>query len=207
MRQKEFSHASWSPGSYYVATASHSPPAERYGYQSHNCCTKPSHMQIKFPQTLRPRQWEVPTVKPWITPKTVYKSYLGNKRCVRTTPSSEPFVLRAVTLRKGSVLPEALLHSTLASQPLISPARPSSVQGSSELPGRNSRDRGGANCSSRSSRSNFPSLPTLSRTLSLGLARDLCGKPLVLRPTVHSIKLSCISLLSSEKFLSVMDGC
>jgi hypothetical protein len=68
-------------------------------HQSCGSCTKPSHMQIRFPQTLSPSQWEVPAVKPSITPKIVYKSYPGNKGVQEPLPHP-----RAVTLGERSAL-------------------------------------------------------------------------------------------------------
>ena len=105
-----------------------SPPHERCGYQS-------THMQIRF----LPSSQSKPMRGTRTTPKTVCQSDSRNYRCTRTTPLSEPFVLRAVTLgvtlQKRSALPKRCSpHSSLASQPLICPALPNSVQSCSELP-------------------------------------------------------------------------
>jgi hypothetical protein len=65
-------------------------------------------MQIRFPQTLSPSQWEVHAVKPWITPRTVYKSMHGIKgKQELFLPLSLLFQELYVTLGKRSSLPKS----------------------------------------------------------------------------------------------------
>ena len=69
-----------SPGTWLLSELpSPQPPQERRGYQPCRNSTKPSHMQIRFPSNSQSSQWEVPAVKPWITPRTVYKAMQGIK--------------------------------------------------------------------------------------------------------------------------------
>ena len=112
---------------------------------------------------------------------------------------SEPFVLRAVILRKRSALPKCCLR--LCCTPhwlvrlLIRPAQPDSVQGSIEL--WQGRDRGGANRPKGSREATSPPCPhflPFAGTITPGLARDLHERPLVLRPTCLFINIILILL-------------
>jgi hypothetical protein len=137
-------------------------------HQSSSSCTKSSHMRIRFPQTLSPNQWEVPTVKPWITPKTSFKSDLGN-----------------VTLRKRSALPKCCLRPCCTSHCSALSAGLHRIMARQRL--HRSRNGGGANQLSGSWEVTSPLCPhslLVAGTLAQGLARDLHGKPLVPRPTI-----------------------
>ena len=99
-----------------------SPPHERCGYQS-------THMQIRF----LPSSQSKPMRGTRTTPKTVCQSDSRNYRCTRTTPLSEPFVLRSVTLGKRSALLKRHWRFRRTPHWRVSPARPDSVQSGSEL--------------------------------------------------------------------------
>ena len=156
-------------------------------------------MQIRFPQTLSTSQWEVPAIKPRIIPKSVYKFYPGNKRCARTTPSSEPFVLRAVTPGKRSALlkhhlrlcctPHWLVSLSLA-QPDLSQCKAAWNFGLTWPRWRWSQQSEQAEVGKR-----LP-LPAHTR-FTTGLNRDFLGKPLILRPTLEVLVITWDAILST----------
>jgi hypothetical protein len=72
MWQQELGQDSWASGSCHCYNFPQPPLQRGMWHQSHSSCTKPSHMQIKFPQTLSPSKWEVPAVKLWI----IHQNYI-----------------------------------------------------------------------------------------------------------------------------------
>ena len=112
----------------------------------------------------------------------------------RTTLSSEPFVLRAVTLQKSSVLLKCHLKLRHWPSPTQHSAGWSRV---TKKPGRHSRDGGGANCSSRSAEGTFPPCVSLlfAGTLTPGQARGLPSKPRVHRLTQVSSTYHLMSMI------------
>jgi hypothetical protein len=84
---------------------------------------QPFHTWIRYPQALRPSQWEVPTVRPWPTPK-LYIRLLSrrNKGVWELLYRLRASVIRAVTQLLGEEIcspknaSSSSLHSSLAGQ-------------------------------------------------------------------------------------------
>jgi hypothetical protein len=136
---------------------------------------------MRFPQTLSPSQWAVPAVKPWIIPKTVYKSDLGNKAVLEL-------------LHHPSLCPNCCnTWGEMVPWPSLTGCRATLNYGTC-------RGGGGADLHSRSWEATSPyclhSLP-FAGTLTPGLARDLRGKPLLPSPRSHVPVFSpCFMFLS-----------
>jgi hypothetical protein len=134
-------------------------------------------------------QWEVPVVRPLPIPK-LYVRILSRKDWgARTTPLSETFVPRAATLGKRSALPKWKCHLMPCCTPtwLVASHWPSPTRLSAERQG--------------SGEATSPPCPhwfPFTGTLTPGLTRDLCRRPLVLRPTENNHQLTCNCMLTSK---------
>jgi hypothetical protein len=177
---------SWAPGSCHVATIHQSPPRKVCGHQSCRSGTKPSIIQIRSPQALRPRQWEVPAVRPWPTPKLYIRILSRSNKGVWELLHLRDFHQSCNTAAWEEVCSpetptETSRHSSLASLSLarLSTGRWVQHLGATEAATATAGDWGGCRCSLGSG-GNSPyllaSLP-FAWTLAPGQARNLCGKP------------------------------
>ena len=175
--QQAFGHTPWAPGSCIHSLPQHL--REVCGHLSCRSSTKPSHLQIRYLQALRPSQWEVPFVRSCPTPK-LYIRILSrrNKGMWELLRPVRASIIRAVTLTLGKRPALLKCHLKLPHTPrwLVGSTQSRAVWSNWGGQGKGG-DRGGASCSRGNGKDSpflWPSFLFV-WTLMPGQARDLNG--------------------------------